>query len=71
MLRRNRLFIKLKPYSLMFDTADVPKSDLGSHKVPGFLIEAIRAHGGKHNLDEIGIAVEKLNRKISHKVSFD
>jgi len=66
-LRRDKLFTTVKPYSLHFDTEDLPRSNLESHEVPGPSIKDIRAHDGEYTFNKNGIVVMEYNGKLEYE----
>jgi len=70
-LRRDELFKTEKPYSLDFDTEDVPRSNLKAHKVPDVPIKDIRATGTRYNFEKNGIEMLKYEDRMEYEDWFD
>ncbi|KAI1321119.1 hypothetical protein F5Y16DRAFT_405330 [Xylariaceae sp. FL0255] len=68
-LRRDELFKTVKPYSLDFDTEDVPRSNLKSHKVPDLLIKDMRE--SNYRFEDNGIEMIKYDERMQYEDWFD
>jgi len=66
-LRRDELFKTEKPYSLDFDSENVPRSNLKAHKVPGLPIQDLRTKGPDFNFDNNGIEMLKYKDNMKYE----
>jgi hypothetical protein len=70
-LRQDDLFKKVKPYSLSYDTVDVPRSNLKSQKVTDLLIKDMRAEDAGYDFDKNGIEMVKYEDRMKYEDWFD
>jgi hypothetical protein len=66
-LRRDELFKTEKPYSLDFDSENVPRSNLKAHKVPELPIKDLRTKGADFNFDNNGIEMLKYENNMKYE----
>ena len=66
-LPKNDLYQTVKPYSLDFETEDVPRSNLTAQKVEDLLIKDLRGPEKEYSFEDNGIAVMNLESTMSYE----